>query len=289
MSTWIGKPGDRLSVRDAQTMLADAARAAARPSWIWLAGFFYPSVLVVPAVGVRAAQTGLGETWEALLAWTLTPLFVPPIVLLVAGLARLASPRNWSERVAQHGRLRLRDAWTAGRGLFGATLGLWLCLLLLDLVVLGIGLIVFRSLGGHEDWRAYVFGGPLLLFCCVYAVVVSVLFQLALQSLAQNQRGVASAIQHSWRLTQNDSWATLRAALVDCALSAALAGLSFLVSFGGTWNFAPLSLAYLVLTAIAGVARALYWARVYRALGGLTPEDGVPGLATATPAVAPPG
>jgi hypothetical protein len=33
-----------------------------------------------------------------------------------------------------------------------------------------------------------------------------------------------------------------------------------------------------LLTAIAGVARALYWARVYRALGGLTPEDGVPGL-----------
>ena len=78
-------------------------------------------------------------------------------------------------------------------------------------------------------------------------------------------------------------------ALCYCALSAALAGLSFLVSFGGTWNFAPVSLAYLVLTAIAGVARALYWARVYRALGGLTPEDGVPGLATASPALAPPG
>jgi len=269
-------------------MLADSARAAARPSWIWLAGFFYPSVLVVPALGVRAAQTGIGETWEGLMAWTLTPLFVPPIVLLVAGLARLASPRNWTECLAKHGKVRLRDAWGAGRGLFGATLGLWLCLLLLDLVVLGIGLFVFRGLGGHEDWRAYVLGGPLLLFCCIYAVVVSVLFQLALQSLAQNQRGVASAIQHSWKLTQNDSWATLRAALVDCALSAALAGVGFLVTPGDSGQFSPLGLPYLVLTAIVGVARALYWARVYRSLGGLTPEDGVPGLATASPALAPP-
>ena len=28
-----------------------------------------------------------------------------------------------------------------------------------------------------------------------------------------------------------------------------------------------------------GVTRASYWARMYRELGGLSPEDGVPGLA----------
>jgi hypothetical protein len=211
---------------------------------------------------------------------SLVPLFFPPLVRLVVGLARLASPRNWNECVDSHGRARLRDAWKSGRGLLLSALGLWLCVLLLDLVVLGLGLAVFVTLGADEgDWRAYMLGGPLLLLCCIYAAVVSVLFQLALQSLVQNQRGVASALQHGWRLAQLDAWATLRAALVDCALSAALAALGFLVKHASALCFmTPAVVAYVLLTAIAGVARALYWARVYRALGGLTPEDGVPGL-----------
>ena len=36
--------------------------------------------------------------------------------------------------------------------------------------------------------------------------------------------------------------------------------------------------AWVLLTGFAGVARAGYWARAYRALGGLSPDDGVPGL-----------
>jgi hypothetical protein len=34
----------------------------------------------------------------------------------------------------------------------------------------------------------------------------------------------------------------------------------------------------LLLYGFAGVTRAGFWARTYRALGGLSPADGVPGL-----------
>ncbi len=258
-------------------MLADSLRLAARPSWIWLVGFIYPKVLLVPMIGVQAALSGWSNRDSSEVSGTLLPFMLPPLMLFVVGLARLSSPQNWSACIARLGRARLRDALVSGRGLLWSTLGLWSCVLLLDLAVLGLGATVFISLGGEGNtWRAYVLGGPLLLFCCAYAAVVSVLFQLALHSLAQNRRGVVSALQHAWRLTQNDPWATLRAALVDCALSAVLAILGFTHS-------GPIFVVGVMLGAIAGVARALYWGRVYRALGGLTPEDGVPGVSAAVP------
>lgn len=279
MSTWIGNPGDRLSIREAQTALADSFRLAARPSWIWLAGFLYPSVLLLPAVGVRAAAAGLQHDKLTDGVGALLPFLVPPLMLLVVGLARLSAPRSWDAAVMRHGRVRLRDALEAGKGLLWSTFGLWLCVLLLDLTVLGVGLAVFQWRSpGRPAFISYVLGGPLLLFCSAYAAVVSVLFQLALQSLSQNRRGVVSALQHAWKLAQNDPWATFRAALVDCALSLVLWAI---LAGGGhlTFCLSPLvEAAHVGLTAIAGVARALYWGRVYRALGGLTPEDGVPGL-----------
>lgn len=287
MSTWLGKPGDRLSVREAQSALAEATRRAARPSWIWLVGYVYPSIVVVPAFGLRLEWTGWSAAALALWGGALSPLFFPPLLRWVVGLARVAQPAPWSACLLAHGRVRTRDAWRAGQGLWGATIGLWLCVLLLDITVLGTGYGLFHLLGGlDEKVIAYVIAGPLLLFCAAYATVVSVLFQLALQSLAQNRRGVVSALQHAWKLTQNDAWATARAALVDVGLSAALALLGWLVSASGA-DLAGLGsasgIAYHVLTAIAGVARALYWARVYRALGGLTPEDNVPGLTPSAP------
>lgn len=264
-------------MRRAQSALADSLRLAARPSWIWLVGFIYPKVLLVPMIGLRTAFQGWTHREASAVSGSLLPLALPPLMLLVVGLARLSSPGNWSRCVERGGRVHLRDALKEGRGLFGSTLGLWLCVLLLDLAVLGFGLVVFDSLGGEQPgWRAYVFGGPLLLFCCAYAAVVSVLFQLALHSLAQNRRGVVSALQHAWRLAQNDPWATFRAALVDCVFSGVIALLGLVDTD---------VVVFLVgcLGAIAGVARALYWGQVYRELGGLTPEDGVPGIAAGAP------
>jgi hypothetical protein len=40
-----------------------------------------------------------------------------------------------------------------------------------------------------------------------------------------------------------------------------------------------LPLMWVAILGFAGVTRAAYWARMYRELGGLSPEDGVPGLA----------
>lgn len=284
MSTWIGTPDDRLSLRSAQALLADAARQAARPSWIWIVGLFFPSVLVVPAVGFRAVQSGASDSLAALMWLSFVPILLPPLVRMVVGLARLAEPRRWNEAVASRGAARLSDLWAQGLGITASTLGLWLCVLLLDLSILGLGLFVFWALGGDEhDWRAYLIGGPFLLFCCAYATVVSVLFQLSLQSLAQNQRGVVSALQHGWRLARNDGWATFRAALLDFGLSAVLGSLAALVGFEPFWCFSSVtSILYACLSGIVGVARALYWARIYRVLGGLAPEDGVPGLEAGT-------
>ena len=281
MSTWIGNPADRLSLRAAQSHFAEAARDAARPSWLWLVGICYPSVLVVPALGFRALQTGAADSLLTLVWLTFAPMVFPPLVRLIVGLARLAEPRRFAPCVEAHGRARLRDAWREGRGLVLPTLGLWCCVLLLDLALLSASVLVFQLLGGGErDWRAYLIGGPMLLFACAYAAVVSVLFQLALQSLAQNQRGVVSALQHGWRLARHDGWATARGALIDVASSMVLAVIGALIEKSA---FTCLSFVagapYVGLMGILGVARALFWGRLYRVLGGLAPEDGVPGLA----------
>ncbi len=288
MSTWIGNPGDRLSLREAQAALAESAHLAARPSWIWLAGFLYPSVLLLPAIGARAATAGLEDQKLADTLAALLPFLMPPLMLIVVGLARLSAPKHWNDCVTRHGRARLRDALAAGKGLLWSTFGLWLCVLLLDLTVLGVGLLAFQWRSpGRPDFILYLVGGPLLLFCCAYAAVVSVLFQLALHSLAQNRRGVVSALQHAWKLAQNDPWATFRAALVDCALSFVLWSILAAGSHFNSGIALLITAAHVMLTAIAGVARALYWGRVYRALGGLTPEDGVPGLPPIPAAAAP--
>ncbi len=239
----------------------------------------YPSVMLLPAFGARATLDSWDHDAMPEAAGTLLPFLVPPLMLFVVGLARLSTPRGWDAAVERNGRARLRDAWTAGKGLLWPTYGLWICVLLLDLIVLGGSYLVLSSVADQGATTvAYLIGGPLLLFSCAYAAVISVLFQLALHSLAQNRRGVVSALQHGWRLAQNDPWATVRSALVDCALSLALWAL---IAFGARiiFCFLPfLWVAHACLTAITGVARALYWGRVYRALGGLTPEDGVPGL-----------
>jgi hypothetical protein len=123
---------------------------------------------------------------------------------------------------------------------------------------------------------------PIVLVLAGYAIVLSVLNQFALHSLAHNRRGVYSALLHGWRIMRNDGWATTRALLVDLILLTTIfLGWTAVFGIGGTFGKPGHKLALavnLVLTGFAGVARAGYWARAYRALGGLAPDDGVPGL-----------
>jgi hypothetical protein len=119
------------------------------------------------------------------------------------------------------------------------------------------------------------------LLLLVYAAVLMVLNQLALHSLAHNRRGVSSALTHAWRLVRASPTSAFRATLVDFALAVGVAALSWMLlhvagSVPGTgWLEA---LGVLLLLGFAGVARAGFWGRAYRALGGMSAGDHVPGL-----------
>jgi hypothetical protein len=109
---------------------------------------------------------------------------------------------------------------------------------------------------------------------------MAVLTQLALHSLAHNKRGIGSALLHGWRIMRHDVPATVRAVLVDVLLTVAILLVTTMVG-----SVIPLDavdwMLSITLAGFAGVARAAYWARAYRALGGLSPDDGVPGLPAA--------
>jgi hypothetical protein len=111
-----------------------------------------------------------------------------------------------------------------------------------------------------------------------------VLHMLALQSLAQNRRGVGSALTHAWRLIRGEPWGAVRASLVDLSLHGIvlLAGAAVTLLFAHTTSGEALAhgVQALMLGA-AGATRAAFWARTYRALGGPLRSDNLPGLAAA--------
>lgn len=273
MSSLIGAHTDRLSLRAAQSALAEAARSAAAPSTMWIAGIVYPSLGMVLNVG-WAATLGRHKHWELSVSSILWPLFFPFLFRWIAGVARLSSPEAWAEIRAAGRKPSLTDAWQAGRGLMGASLGLWALVVALESVVVFSSFGLFMSLGQHPVlWIAYLLVGPLLLLCAGYALVLSVLYQLALHSLVANRRGIVSALQHAWRLVRNDPWSAVRATIVDLGMSAAVLALVGLVPFVSVaalcfYGIAVPALLF-VLFGISGAARAGYWARVYLALGGL--------------------
>ena len=108
---------------------------------------------------------------------------------------------------------------------------------------------------------------PVLVLVLGYAIILQVLNQLALHSLAHNRRGVASALTHAWRLVRASPWSALRATLVDLLLF-------FLVLFvqGVLESLLPGFIGWVLFCCVvgfAGVTRAGYWARTYTGLGGL--------------------
>ena len=56
---------------------------------------------------------------------------------------------------------------------------------------------------------------PVLAVVLAYAIILQVVNQLALHSLAHNRRGVASALTHAWRLVRGSPWGALRATIGD--------------------------------------------------------------------------
>lgn len=301
MSSFSGAPDGTWSLRDAVAALGQSARAAGRPGLIWIAGLGYPAVGA--GLGLGSAQgwalvfsAGGGLSGEQLLAGGLaTSLVGLPLYALFArlsvGLARIAPPEVWGRLRATLGKVRLSQAWRAGSGLALSALGLALLaswMLVLPVLALGLPLALLfdaaekAASGGGEALVGTLLGLPLLALLASLSVVLSAVHQLALLSLAHNRRGVASALIHGWRLTREDPWASGRTLAVDAVLSLTV----FLLYSAASAVLSALGLAPLAWIAIQlpllgylGVVRAGYWARAYRALGGLSPDDSVPGLA----------
>jgi hypothetical protein len=316
MSRLVGAQEERWSLSRAIDALGDAAKQAGSPGLIWIAGIFYPSLSLGLELSARhSIETSpiahmAASAWSSLrqepLAGDSMPLPAAvlvammlmlavgllfwPFYRLVAGLARIAHPPAW--RAACEGKARpdLKATWRAGKGLTLAAVGLWIQMSLL----LGVALLAFSipftvlvsslELRPDDTGDLFVLGavlGPLIAVLVMYMLALAVLLQLALHSLVHNRRGVGSALIHAWRIARNDAWATARTILVDLVLMLSILALWKIVEGpihalpGGTtlgW------IVQLPLLGFAGVTRAGYWARAYRALGGLSPEDGVPGL-----------
>lgn len=243
--------------------------------------------------GIPGVNLGLHGTAELGPVLILLPLLLLAFRMIV-GLARVSDPlhadssvelvREGSSGGVQVARgARLGDLWRAGRGLAAVAFGLWGMLLLMQfaamLVVIGpvVALLKLFDLARFST----LFAGlllPVLVIVLLYAAVLMVLNQLALHSLVHNRRGVASALTHAWRLVRASPLGALRATLVDFVLF--LSVLAAEVVFGTLVEDSKVLKMVLVLAlfGFAGVTRAGYWARTYRALGGLSHADNVPGL-----------
>ncbi|MEX1026171.1 MAG: hypothetical protein WD226_13935 [Planctomycetota bacterium] len=302
MSRLLGSPQERWSLDQAVDALVHAAARAGRPSWLWVVGLVYPSLNLsldlVIALG-RSLGDALGiELFDDAPAVSVFTLFAPvnavfltsstvanlilgplmllalvPLFRLIVGLARLVDrgPAAGRDAPTELKSLRVGAAWRAGRGQGFAAYGMSLLLGAFVgaafLLLLGPWLALHEMLDLPES-MAPLFVAlliPFLALVWTYAVVLQVVHQLALMSLAQNQRGVLSALTHGWRLVRASPWASVRALLVDLSLFVTLVIVMVLVEMLA----APFELLVAALLAgFAGVTRAAYWAEVYRALGG---------------------
>lgn len=313
MSSLIGAPEERLSLPRAIDALGEAARQAGRPGLVWIAGLFYPAVGIGAGAGWYGARPWVTSGTDGAIAIEMKgggvldflkeaylPLFLLPFVAvvflplfrLVAGLAKAGSAEAWRAAAGERRNPTLRALWGLGKGLTFPTYGLWLQLVLMQIaafiVLLAPILAATHPLGRvSEEGRFFALlgigalVGPFILLFGLYMLALSVLGQLALQSLAENRRGVSSALLHAWRIMRHDPWATARAVVAEVLLL--LMTLAAVRAFGGLvqgfWGGQTITLVLqIALMGFAGVVRAGYWARTYRALGGLTPSDGVPGL-----------
>jgi hypothetical protein len=311
-----------------QTMLACIKRAS-RPKWFLLSGLAYQSVVLggtfgvivfapvmdraLPGVG-RAILDKLGRTLQAMpevdslfdqvmdMGVVFGGLLVPfALVLfrLAAGLGSLSSQEQWDKARGNRPMPTLRAAWKAGRGFSMAGLGMWLLFPLMMFIATGLFVGPIHLFIGSTELSSLRFlgtltAGGLIVLLMAYSLLLSILFQLSLQSLVRNQRGVGSAIQHAWRLVKAGPMRVLRATAVDMALllttfmmhlaliyalpgsDTSLAGFSpletnpVILQESSSWISLPVTLALALLYGVMGCARSGFWTQAYFTLGGIS-------------------
>ncbi len=312
MSRLIGEPGERWTLQRAVDALSESARLAGRPGWIWIAGFWYPCLILTNDVlSMFLALLGMSTDLHiANISVDLSPsrlfsvgsfsglangLALFPVMLLasrlIAGLAFVSGPSEWrrAEPRNARGTPRLTAVWRAGSGITVSTFGLWLSIQLITvaavLALLGPVVLTINALGLQRlSLPLLAVVSPVALFLFAYVTVLQAMNQLALHSLACNRRGVVSALSHAWRLIRLSPWDTVRAGIADLLLSGVILVTLWIVTVGSclTCLALPIVLPTLQIAVLGfgGVTRACFWARLYRDLGGLTPADRVPGLDT---------
>ena len=321
-------------LRSALQMMLTCIQRVSRLKWFLISGLAYQSVVLGGTFGVivfapvmdralpgvsRAILEKLGRTLQAVpeldslfnqglemgfVSSVFFVLFAPILFRLAAGLGGLSSQDHWDKARGGRPMPTLRAAWKAGRGFSRAGLGMWLLfpLMMFIATVLFVGPIHLfmgsTDLSGLRFLGTLIAGG-LIVLLMAYSFLLSILFQLSLQSLVRNQRGVGSAIQHAWRLVKAGPKRVIRATAVDMALLLATVILHLTLlftlpgsdtSFAGlstqepnpvslqepsSWISLPVSLAIAILYGVMGCARSGFWARAYFTLGGIsTVEQG---------------
>ena len=314
MSFYRSEIGESWTLRSAVDALSGAARRAGRPGWIWIAGFAYPTfgvygidLLLQGLINQRGyadenrwqfdfGSSGIAplfmgmvddgvEVPVALLASAVIILLMLPLYRLAVGLARVCSPKNWELLSNERGHPSLSNAWRSGKGMALSSAGLHIQVLLMFLLAFvlcaGPAYFLIDTMDLHRGPLLLFVLSPALFLLIVYGAVLSGLIQLGLHSLAQNRRGVASALLHAWRLARRDPWATARTMAVDGVLIVASLALTALILVLAVPTCGLGFLLIPVLAGFIGLTRAGYWAGAYRALGGLSPDDGIPGLEAA--------
>ncbi len=299
MSLYRSQIGEAWTLKTAVDALSFSARRAGKPGWIWVAGIAYPSILVygwelviqflgVPAASEFGLLDSLPTVMAGLIDWDVDALGILlvsalfllcslPLFRLAAGLARVSAAVAPPVNSNVPERSGIKTVWSSGKGLTLSCCGLQIQVLLMFMMAAvlcaGPAYFLMDGVGVDSEFAKFCLGSPVLFLLAVYGVVLSTLIQLALHSLAQNRRGVASAMLHGWRLIRRDAWATARTVAVD--------GVLVLATYVLTLPIRDNCLFFLTfpLFGFAGVTRAAYWAQAYRALDGLSPDDGIPGLA----------
>jgi len=230
-------------------------------------------------------------------------LFFVPFALmlfrLAAGLGNLSSQDHWDKARGKRQMPTLRATWKAGRGFSRAGLGMWLLFPLMMFIATYLFVGPIYLFMGSTDLSGLRFlgtltAGGLVVLLMAYSFLLSILFQLSLQSLVRNQRGVGSAIQHAWRLVKAGPKRVLRATAVDMALLlttfilhmtliSALPGSAtspiglaatepnpVILQAPSTWLSLPITLAMALLYGVMGCARSGFWTRAYFTLGGIS-------------------
>ncbi|MFT5155218.1 MAG: hypothetical protein ACI841_005229, partial [Planctomycetota bacterium] len=246
----------KLSLARFLDRMVEAARQAAVPSSLWLAGIIYQGFSLGWTFGITIALPMLeeampdGSPFSKLELWgrtvSFTPLIrtdsimdlrgggwialllIPIFFRLVSGLAMIAPASRWETARGTGRAPSLRQAWRGGSGFARSACGLWIqiVLMMFAAALLFIGptrlLFDYLKLDGNGA-PAVLATGVCIALVIFYGFVLTVLFQIALHSLVQNRRGVGSALLHAWRIAKNDPMATVRATMVDAFLFAGVA------------------------------------------------------------------